>query len=138
MNIRKQTNLSRQNTLDKAAKILMDSIENNGFKTTLKAVFEMPLVLDLRFSDGILNSSIDDYGFSNRVKNSLHRTGRDTIAGIVEAIRNDSLSQTRGLGKKCETEIKTALVDLSWSGLSPAERFGFCRNILEHNAIRKP
>ena len=129
---------NKQDRLSQAAKVLMESIESNGFKTTLKAVFEMPLKLKLPFSDKVMNSPIDDYDFSVRVKNSLHRSGRHTIAGIVDAIRTDSLSQTRCLGKKCETEIKTALVDLSWSGLSPAERFGFCRNVLEHNAIRKP
>ncbi|MBO4413848.1 MAG: hypothetical protein IKX86_01105 [Clostridia bacterium] len=137
MNPVTQAPAGRREKLDSAAKILMEAIENHGFKTTLKEVFEMPLNLRLSFTDTVMSAPIDDFDFSTRVKNSLHRSGRHTISGLVDAVRDGTLKHMRGLGAKCETEIKTALVDLSWSGLSESGRMGFCRELLEHNTIKK-
>ena len=122
-----------EKAISEAATIMIGSFVNNGFLETLNAVFGRNFRVRLPFSRAVLDTSIDDVGFTNRIKNAFHRSSVFTVGDVLALIEESDVSGIKNLGKKSDREIKTCLLLLSWDGLSPDERAEFCKELFRLN-----
>lgn len=96
------------------------------------------ITVNIPVSGGLRDSSIEDLTLSVRSRNGLMRSGLNTVGKVCQKIMDENgLSSLRCIGKKSIAEIKTVILQTSYSELSPQKKSAFWENLININHLQK-
>ena len=106
----------------------------DGFIRTMYSVFGNDVRISIPINEKYLSVDITELNLSVRSYNGLKRAGIFTLGDLFKALRENTLTSVRNLGKKSISEIKTKFLDFCYTQLSDKKKTEFLQKLIEMNS----
>ena len=112
---------------------LMESEKKYGLIDTLHRVFGKNIRVNVGFSNGSCDCSIEELALSVRSYNALRRANITTLGDLIKRLNEGGLKNIRNLGVKSFSEIQTKILMFGFERLSEKEKSEFFYYLVENN-----